>query len=286
MDAGEVGGGGGIEVAEFRAASGDWRALIMADFEGNEGVGIEMRQSIAEEAFDDAETVGATVKSEDGIAFDLGAERLDLGVGDVRKVGDDEIEAAGDFFEEVAAQELDVGAEARCIQAGEVEGVFADVSEDDFTQGPGFGETEADAAGAGGHVEHSRWRCGELFEDELNESFGLRTRDEGAVVADELVAAELDGAEEVLKRLPFPSTAQEVAQSSQMRLGHGFVEAEVEIEPTAAEDVGKEVLHVESSFLDLAFLQIGGAGLEDFEKLFHAERRAEGKGRRVRRPSE
>lgn len=274
MDAGEVGGGGGVEVAEFRAASGDWRALIMADFEGDEGIGIEVRQSIGEEAFDDAKTVGAAVEGEDGIAFDLGAERLDLGGGDVGQIGDDEIKGAGDFFEEVAAQELDVGAEARGVEAGEVEGVLADVSEDDFTQGPGFGETEADAAGAGGHVEHTRWRYGKLFEDELNESFGLRTRDEGAVVADELMAAELDGAEEVLKRLPFPTTAQEVAQSGQMRLGHGFVEAEVEIEPAAAEDVRKEVLHVEPSFLDLAFLQIGAARLEDFEKLFHVERRA------------
>jgi hypothetical protein len=34
------------------------------------------------------------------------------------------------------------------------------------------------------------------------------------------------------------------------------------------------VFHVEPGFLDLALLQVGGAGLKDFEKLFHAERRA------------
>jgi hypothetical protein len=54
-------------------------------------------------------------------------------------------------------------------------------------------------------------------------------------------------------------------------LGDGFIEAEVEIEPTAAEDVGEEVLHVEPGFLDLALLQVGGAGLEDFEKGLHGE---------------
>jgi hypothetical protein len=94
------------------------------------------------------------------------------------------------------------------------------------------------------------------------------------VVADELVAAEFDGAEEVLQRLPFPTTTQEIAEGGQLGLGDGFVEAEVEIEPTAAEDVGEEVFHVEPGFLDLALLQVGGAGLKDFEKLFHAERRA------------
>ena len=60
----------------------------------------------------------------------------------------------------------------------------------------------------------------------------------------------------------------------------------VETVTATAEDVGEEVLHVEPGFLDLAFLQVGGAGLDDFEELFHGERRAEGKGRRVRVSSE
>ena len=61
------------------------------------------------------------------------------------------------------------------------------------------------------------------------------------------------------------AAAEEIAEGGQLGLGDGFVEAEVEIEPTAAKDVGKEVLHVEPGFLDLAFLQVGGAGLDDFE---------------------
>ena len=36
-------------------------ALIVADFEGDEGVWIQVRQGIVEEAFDDAEAVGAAV---------------------------------------------------------------------------------------------------------------------------------------------------------------------------------------------------------------------------------
>ncbi len=271
VDAGEVGRCGGVQVAEFRAAGGDGGALIMADFEGDEGVGIEMRQGVCKVAFDDAKAVGAAVEGERRITFDLGAEGWDLTAGDVGEVGDDEIEAAGDFFEEVAAQELDVGAEARGVEARKVEGVFADVGEDDFAQGPGFGEAETDAAGAGGHVEHAcRW-CGELFEDKFDECFGFRTRNEGAVVADELVTAEFDGAEEMLKRLPFPTAAEEFAQGGQTGLGDGFIEAEVEIEPTAAEDVGEEVLHVEPGFLDLSFLQVGGARADDFENELHGE---------------
>ena len=75
----------------------------MADFEGDESVWIEVRQGIVEKAFDDAEAVGATVEGENGVAFDFGAEALDFGAGYVGKVGNDEIEGAGDFFEEIAA---------------------------------------------------------------------------------------------------------------------------------------------------------------------------------------
>lgn len=269
VDAGEVGRGGSVEIAEFRATDGNWSALIVADFEGDEGVWIQVRQGIVEKAFDDTEAVGAAVECEDGVAFDFGAEALDFGGGDVGEVGDDEIEGAGDFFEEVAAQEFYICAEARSVEAGEVEGVFADVGKDDFTQGPSFGEAKADAAGAGGHVEHSRWWGGELFEDEFDQGFGFGTRDEGAVIADEFVTAEFDGAEKMLQGLSFPTTAKKFAQGDKIGLGDGFSEAQVEIEPTAAEDVCKEVLHVEPGFLDLAFLQVGGAGLDDFKNLFH-----------------
>lgn len=38
VDTGEVGSGGSVEIAEFRAATGNGSALIVTDFEGDEGV--------------------------------------------------------------------------------------------------------------------------------------------------------------------------------------------------------------------------------------------------------
>lgn len=271
MDAGEVGGGGGGLVAERGGTGGDGCSLIVADFEGDEGTGVEMGQGFGEEAFDDAEAVGAAVEGEDGIALDLGAERFDLRAGDVRQIGNDEIEGAGDFFEEVAAEELGVHVETRGVEAGEVEGVLADVGEDDFAEGPGFGEAEADAAGAGGHVEHADRRGAEFFEGEFDEGLSLGAWDESAVVADDFVTAEFDAAEEVLQGFAFATTAEEFAEGDQTGLGDGFVEAEVEIESAATKDVREEVLHVEPGFLDFTFLQVGGAGLEDFEEGLHGE---------------
>lgn len=244
----------------------------MADFESDQRVCSKARKNVAEEAFNDSQAVRTAVESERRIAFDLGTEGFDLFGGDVRKIGNDEIEGAGDFFEEIAPNELGGDAETRGVETSEVESVFTDVSEDDFAGWPGFGEAKANTAGASGHVEHTcRW-CGELFEDEFDERFGFRPRNERTMVAHEFVAAKFNGAEEMLQRFAFAATTKKFSQSGKIGLGDSFVETQVDVETTAAENVREKMLHVEPGFLDFAFLQVGGAGLEDFEELFHAER--------------
>lgn len=83
----------------------------MTDFEGDQRVWIEVRQNVINKAFNDAQAVWAAVEGETWVAFDLGTESFDLFGGDVRKIGNDEIEGAGDFFEEIAANELGSDAE-------------------------------------------------------------------------------------------------------------------------------------------------------------------------------
>jgi hypothetical protein len=91
------------------------------------------------------------------------------------------------------------------------------------------------------------------------------------MVGDEFVTAEFDAAEEVLQRLPFTTPAEQLAQGDEICLWDALAEAEVEIEPPAAEDVGEEVLHVQPGFINPALFQVGGAGLEDFEEGLHGE---------------
>jgi hypothetical protein len=88
------------------------------------------------------------------------------------------------------------------------------------------------------------------------------------VVADEFVIAELDGAQQVLERLAFATTAQKVTQWGEIGLGDDFGKAQVEVQAAAAEDVGEEVLHIEPWLLDALFVEVGGAGGEDFEERF------------------
>jgi hypothetical protein len=245
---------------------GDDGGLVLAEFEDELGVWVEEGEAGVDEAADDVESVGATVEGEEGIAADFAAEGGDFGARDVGEVGNDEIEGAGDFFEEVAADE-----------AGEVESVFGDVSEGDFGAGfgPGVGEIEADAAAAAGHVEDTGGGCGTLGEF-FAEVFGFRAGDEGAVVGDEFEVAEGDGAEEVLEGDAFGAAAGEVAELSEIGFAEGLAEAEVEVETAAVEDVGEEVLHVEAGLFDSVLGEVTGAGLAGGEDGF-------GHGGRVRR---
>lgn len=92
------------------------------------------------------------------------------------------------------------------------------------------------------------------------------------MIAHEFVAAKFNGAEEMLQRFAFAATTKKFTQHGEIGFGESFVETQIDVETTTAENVREQVLHVEACFLDFALLQVGGAGLEYFEELFHAER--------------
>ena len=88
------------------------------------------------------------------------------------------------------------------------------------------------------------------------------------MIADKFMVAKLDGAQEVLQRLPFPTTAQKLPQRREVRLGQFFGKPQIQVQAAAAEDVGQQVLHVQPGLLDALFFEVGGAGGEDFEERF------------------
>lgn len=224
--------------------SSDSLSLIVADFESDACVRIEMRQGVCEKPFNDTHAIISPIQSKERIAPDFGTEGSDFSRRDVGEIGDDEVEGADDLLKEITAQAFDLNAEARCVESGEIERVFTDVCEDDFTLRPSFRQTEADASRPCRHVEHTRrwWR--EFFADDLDECFRFRPWHEGTMIAHELVSAKFDCAEEMLERLPFTTTAEQLTQRGEIGFGHCFVEAQVNIEATAAEDVRNEMLHV------------------------------------------
>ncbi len=89
------------------------------------------------------------------------------------------------------------------------------------------------------------------------------------MVAHKFMTAEFDAAEQMLQRLPFPTAFKQLAQVHEISFRHALIEAQVEIQPTATQDVRQQMLHVQPGFVDLAFLQVGGARADDFENELH-----------------
>ena len=70
--------------------SGDFVALALADFEGEEAVGFEGGVGLGDEAAVDREAVGTGEERGGGLVVsDLGVQGVPVGGGDVRRVGDE-----------------------------------------------------------------------------------------------------------------------------------------------------------------------------------------------------
>lgn len=99
----------------------------------------------------------------------------------------------------------------------------------------------------------------------------LGARDEGACVAEEGAAVELDGAEEVLEGLAGGAAFHEEAEGVEDGLAEGAVEFEVEIDAAFAEEVGEEELGIEAGALDAVFFEVTGGGGDDVLHGFHED---------------
>src|SRR5688572_7563355 len=102
--AGEVRGGQDVLVAEGGEAGRDFRRLAVAALEDKPGAGSKRAAGLAGDLLPDAFADDCAVGF---VEADLGLEGVVLGHGDVRRVGDDEVERAGHACEKVAAPELD-----------------------------------------------------------------------------------------------------------------------------------------------------------------------------------
>src|SRR5690606_16190970 len=107
-----------------------------------------------------------------------------------------------------------------------------------------------------------------------DELFRLGPGHEGAGVAVEFELAELHRAEEVLQGFALAAAERQSPQLSQLGLGEGAVEIEVELHPVDFDDVGEEAFHVQASLLDAVALKIFSPLLERVQDRGHASVRS------------
>ena len=144
----------------------------------------------------------------------LGLERVELGGGDVRRVGDHEVERALLSCEKVTVHEPHPSVQGRAapILLRDLERGRGDVGRDDPDIGPLVRDRERDRAGADADFEDG-WRLDvpEKIEAALDDALGLRPRDQDAGIDDERQPAEAPLAEDVRERLARGSPRNERA---------------------------------------------------------------------------
>ncbi len=245
--------------------------LSSPNLEGDGAAGQEMLAGLVQEGADDDGAVRAAIEGGERVAPDLPGEGGDFPGRDVGEVRDDEGVPAGNGGEEIALEEADAVREAEPgrILGGKGERIRGDIDGIDGGIRPLGGEGEADDAAACAYIEDGRGFGGE-GEEELDQVLGLRARDEGACVAEEDAAMELDGAKEVLEGLAGGPALHQAAQGVEFAVAEGAVEFEVEIDALFAQDVGEEELGIEARTFNLVFAQVTGGGGDDFLHGFHA----------------
>ena len=137
----------------------DCSLLAISDFEGDEAAWNERREGGGNEAAVDVEAIVAGEEGERGfVVADFDGEGVAISAGNVRRIGDDEIELfTGNGGEEIALKKADaiVDAVAFCVCFGEGEGRFGDVCGCDLCLGQVVREGNSDCAGAGTDVENA-----------------------------------------------------------------------------------------------------------------------------------
>ena len=156
----EVGRGGDVMKAGGGAECGNGFGLAVADFEEEPAAGLERGEGGGDEAAVDGESIGAGEERGVGLEVaDFGVERGEVGVGDVGRVGDDEVEDfTGDGGEEIALEEADGDSVALCVFFGESECGRGEVDGGDAGLGQVVRERDGEDAGAGADVQDLSWR--------------------------------------------------------------------------------------------------------------------------------
>ena len=265
-----------LSVAEILARDlrGEDSGLGKVKFE-DEAAG-EFFACLGDERADKGEAIRAAVEGRAWLAEDFALEGWDLRARDVWEICDDEVDGGGYFREKVAFHEGDAPgqAEPRGVFAGDGEGGVGNIERGETGLRKCGGERERDAAAAGADIHDvaALPRAGVAFsprDEQLAKLFGLGPRDEGAVVAEECVAEEFRGAEDVLERFAGGAAFDEFAEGREFRLAKGAIEFEVELHALFPKHMRKEMLDVQARAFDVIPGEVISGRGDHFEDGLH-----------------
>src|SRR4029077_16008791 len=120
-------------------------------------------------------------------------------------------------------------------------------------------------AAAGSDIQNFGFWISDFGFEEFNELLCLRPRHHRAFIAKKNVPAKFDGAEEMLKWLPFAAPLPQRAQRREFRVSQHAFKFQIEIDALSAKHVRKQVLGVQTRALDAVLLEIGSGCLQHLQ---------------------
>ena len=214
-------------------------------------------------------------RDERGLRIELADFRVglgDFGFGEIRGIRDDEVVSVGDRGEPIGLREVDALSQValRGVLAGEGEGVSRTIDRVDFPERTLSGEGQRNGAGARTEIEHAD---GLIFrkqgDREVDEFFGLRTRDQRALIGFEDQVAELHLTDDVLERLAITAADREVAQALHFVVVEQPFELQIKVEALQAQAGGEKMLGLHARLLQaLARKEFRGL-LQRVEEVLH-----------------
>ena len=130
------------------------------------------------------------------------------------------------------------------------------------------GQGKRNDATAGADIQDPGWFGHWQREEDLHQVLRLRPRNEGAGVAKEGAAVEVDRTEKVLERLAGGPAFHEVAQGVELAFAERAVEFQVEIDAFFPQDVREEQLGIEARAFDGVLLEVPSRGGNDLLNRF------------------
>jgi len=207
------------------------------------------------------------------VVADLGRQLRHLGLGHVRRVADDQVEAPLDRAEQIAPMNGHLHLEPRRVARGDLEGLGRQIRELDRDARPLGRERDPDRAGPRAQIEDAGLAARlEQIERALDERLGVRARHEHARRHLEAPAPELAAPEDVGHRLTPAAALHELADRGALRLVERTIEVHVQAHAVEPDRLRDEQLGVQPRRLDPAGGEVLGRPLDDLPDAPRAHR--------------
>jgi len=244
--------------------------LSSPNLKGNHPPGRKMAAGLVEENADDVHPVRPAIERGNRVGLDLAGERLDLACRDVGEIRGNERILPGHRGKKIALDEPDPvrKAEPDGVFRGQREGAGGDIDGVHIGLRPLERQGKGDDPAASPHVQDAG-RFIRQRGDQFHQVLGLVPRHQGALVAEEAAAVELNGAQQMLERLSRGAPFHQFPHRVQLPVAQGPVKFQVQIDPFLAQHVGQEVLRIQARALDSMLLQVACGGCDDFLNSFH-----------------